>query len=430
MCIRDRVSTQSTWGDKMKKDYYSDWTNHKNKTHAETWRKANLSYIPLFSEKKMQGPSPFVTWLPVREIFQESGYCDYKLLLGTNDSSSRNYIYIAKIRLALEERTNTFYDLIYPEAGNGVGERKTLLESDETLTVETYILHEGPVCRVVPMPQNANFLGSSSKNGDIHIFEYTRVGNADKMYLLEPEPEIRLNGLKAQTSAVGWSRASLGKIAAGSSEGKLCLWNIEKSSGANKYSISHDEFRHSKGITDLDWHQKQNVFLAASGSDIFQFDLRTFATPTLRIGAHESKISSIRFAPLEENMIASGCEDGAVCIWDWRNLAKRLWTLEIHNGPVLGLEWHSSLPNVVSSYSADRKLMIVDLNKIKTIPNPAQLGHPEIVFSYEAHSTPVTSASWNPEEKGVIASIAEGDTSLHLWPVSYTHLTLPTIYSV
>ena len=104
--------------------------------------------------------------------------------------------------------------------------------------------------------------------------------------------------------------------------------------------------------------------------------------PKYRVEAHTGEVNAVSFSPASEYIVATGSSDKTVGLWDLRNLSTHLHSLEAHTDEVLQIAWSPHHETVLCSASSDRRVNVWDLSRIG-------------------------------EE-----------------PVSYTHLTLPTIYSV
>jgi histone-binding protein RBBP4 len=314
--------------------------------------------------------------------FPELGYSIHKMLIGTQ-LPRQNYLYIIRIKLSARRTENSFFDLMFaPKHGNAGDEvaEGTLLETDNKTTIDTYIPISGPLHRVEYMPQRYSILATSTTDSpDIAIYDFPKCTSI-KPLQHEPAPETTLKGLKSHVTCLDWNKKHLGILAAGSGDGHLGLWDIERVSTMEKAVTSTSLYANSIPVTDVAWHKlDQNLLATASGSMIQLHDLRAFTKPTKYVSTLESPLTALQFNPAQENVAVSGCANGTVYVWDVRVLSKRLWTMKCHDDSITKLAWHPKKSSVLASSSQDRRVLLWDLDQIEKIIKPEAYGDPQII---------------------------------------------------
>ncbi|MCI25067.1 WD-40 repeat-containing protein MSI3-like, partial [Trifolium medium] len=85
---------------------------------------------------------------------------------------------------------------------------------------------------------------------------------------------------------------------------------------------------------------------------------------------------------------------------------------------VFQVEWDPNHEGLLASSSADRRLMVWDLNRIgDEVIEGDDEGPPELLFSHGGHKGKISDFSWNQNQPWVISSVAE-DNSFHVWQMA------------
>ncbi|KAE9620190.1 putative transcription factor WD40-like family [Lupinus albus] len=193
------------------------------------------------------------------------------------------------------------------------------------------------------------------------------------------------------------------------------------------------EFPSSERFNRLTWGR------SGSGSDEFSLGLvagglvdgnidiwnpltliRSEANESALIGhlvRHKGPVRGLEFNTITPNLLASGAEDGEICIWDLANPSE-----PIHFPPLKGsgsasqgeisfLSWNSKVQHILASTSYNGTTVVWDLKKQK----------PVISFADSARRR-CSVLQWNPDiaTQLVIASDEDDSPSLRLWDMRNT----------
>lgn len=190
------------------------------------------------------------------------------------------------------------------------------------------------------------------------------------------------------------------------------------------------EFPSSERFNRLSWGK------AASGSATEQFSLGLVAgglidgtidiwnpLALIRSGAnenalvahlsqHKGPVRGLEFNTIAPNLLASGADDGEICIWDLTNPAEPSHYPPLRGsgsagqGEISFLSWNSKVQNILASTSYNGTTVVWDLKKQK----------PVISFSDSVRRR-CSVLQWNPDvaTQLVVASDEDGSPSVRLW---------------
>ena len=164
------------------------------------------------------------------------------------------------------------------------------------------------------------------------------------------------------------------------------------------------------------------------------------AAPRLLVSIEtKQRFGSIAWGPhskLPLGIICGGMTDGTVKVWDAQKLIDgkgqtdgHVVDCKTHDRCVQSLKFnpHPNMSHILATGGADNSVYIIDLSNPLT-PNPVLPATMERAGQW--HNAAVNTLAWNPQVAHILASAADDGTCIVWDPVSYTHLTLPTIYSV
>lgn len=333
-----------------------------------------------------------------------------------------------------------------------------LVSASRIILVHPYVpmYHLGDVNKTRAMPQNTFKLASFSSTNDILLFDYSKHPST-----LNPDgicrPQAVLRGHADEGFALSWHPMQPGLLLSAAQDGKMCLWNIEKTPNASPSTVTHglecntiiepvETYDSQRKLVDaIQWHPRYEtelvllpseleilgfshpaVFGAAAGSGTLLItDLRassgtaelvqplfasTSASPSkslqFRVKVHSADCNSLAFHPVNEYAILTGSDDTTIALWDMRNLSKEVRRFENrHRDAVLQVAWSPLAPSVFASSSADQHVFVWDLKD-----------NDGVIFDHRGHDSRIPDLSWHPT-RPMIASVAE-DSSLQIWEAS------------
>jgi histone-binding protein RBBP4 len=201
----------------------------------------------------LEWPSMTVQWLPFVDQSEESKFIRNKMIIGTQTSGEEsNYLMIAQVRLPNEAANIEAEDFKLTEKHEGQS------TNNNSLNIETRILHEGEVNKAQFMPQKYNIIATKTNSGEVHIFDYSL--HHAKPQTSEVRPELRLTGHTKVGFGLSWNEKKEGFLVSGSDDNKICIWDIN----------SAKELRSSlQPLHDINYHSKAvNVGLSHIGCKV------------------------------------------------------------------------------------------------------------------------------------------------------------------
>ncbi|KAF2190536.1 hypothetical protein K469DRAFT_387430 [Zopfia rhizophila CBS 207.26] len=175
-------------------------------------------------------------------------------------------------------------------------------------------------------------------------------------------------------SRAGWIAATCNQ--------KALIYNLDMSFSDSKAPIEHVLHAHTRMITDINFsaHDPDILATCAVDSFVYSWDLRapvrpatSFSTvrqnPMMRFGDFTAGATQVKFNRKNSNIIASS-HDRLLHIWDQRNGAKPLTTIEAHSTKIYGIDWHRANANKILTCSLDKTIKLWDYEKNMPDQNP------------------------------------------------------------
>jgi histone-binding protein RBBP4 len=404
----------------------SEAEGHEEKLINEEYKiwKKNTSFLyDLVMTHALEWPSLSVQWLPEKIIKPNLDCSIQKLLLGTHTSQAeQNYLMIAEVRLPLNDAEVDIskYNSNTGEVG-GLG-----TQNFARVDIVQRIKHDGEVNRARYMPQNCEIIATKSPSGLVYVFDYTKHPSVPGES--GSEPLLKLRGHKKEGYGLSWNPKTEGRLASGSDDKLVCVWDIQaaitsnKGKGANELEPILTYGDHTSVVEDVCWHKHHESILASVSDDkylrIWDTRKESNGKPTEKVLAHSAEVNCVDFAPFSEFILATGSADKRVHLWDMRNMKQELHGMEAHTDEVFAIQWSPFSETILASCGADRRVMIWDITRIGTEQSTedADDGPPELLFVHGGHTSKISDISWNPNEgeAWVMASVAE-DNILQIW---------------
>ncbi|EEB08702.2 kinetochore protein Mis16 [Schizosaccharomyces japonicus yFS275] len=380
--------------------------------------KQNVPFLyDLVITEALEWPSLTVEWFPGSERSLADNSSIQKLLLGTQTSGNdQNYLQVASVQLP------TFDDDLDDLTPSKM--KPANFKGDYGLDIVQKIHHEGDVNKARFMPQNPDIIATLGLNGNGYIFD---------LNLYREQPIVQTGHqacLRHHTSegfGLGWNFIQEGTLATGTEDTSICVWDIkgkslslEKSIDVAPVSVYH---RHTAVVNDLQFHLQHEALLTSVSDDctlqIHDTRLPSSSSASQCVKAHEQPVNGVAFNPFNDYLLATASADHTVALWDLRRLNQRLHTLEGHEDEVYNVQWSPHDEPILVTSSTDRRVCVWDLSKIgeeQTVED-SEDGAPELMFMHGGHTNRVSDLSWNPNNKWVLASLAD-DNILQIWSPS------------
>jgi ribosome assembly protein RRB1 len=296
------------------------------------------------------------------------------------------------------------------------------------------------VNRVRTMPQQANIVAVWGESGRVSLLDVAPAldsmnrGSSRRMAAsptVSPgalKPFMSFNGHKEEGFALDWSRVCAGRLASGSNNGSMYMWEMSGNAGGDgRWTVAPDKFRGFGGsVEDIQWSPNERNVLASCGTDksIRIWDAREYRKPALAIvGAHDADVNVISWNRNESNLMVSGGDEGSIKVWDMRLLKHKSENTEAapaaefshHRKPVTSVEWHPIEASMLAVSSEDGTVSVWDLAVERDAEEELREGvvlagaeqyPPQLLFIHMGQKD-VKEIHWHPGCSSLLMSTAE-----------------------
>ena len=300
----------------------------------------------------------------------------------------------------------------------------------ETIEVKFHIVqqinHPGEVNKARYQPQNPNVIATMCTDGRVMIWDKSKHPSTPTFGQISPQ--IELHGHSKEGYGLSWSPHHTGHLATAAEDKTVRLWDISQFSGSNRLlKPTRTYTHHSSVVNDVQYHPLHNSLIGSVSDDMTlaildtRKDSTSSAAVSTPVGGHTDAINSLAFSPSAESIVATGCSDSDIGIWDLRNLKSKLHALKGHQDSVTSLEWHPFETAILASSSYDRRVHFWDLSRVgeEQTPEDRLDGPPELLFMHGGHTNRISDFSWNHNDPWVMCSAAE-DNLIQVWRVAST----------
>lgn len=387
----------------------------------KTWKKNTPFLYDMILSTALEWPTLTTQWFPDVKEPADKNVRIHRLLIGTHTSDDKpNYVQIAEVEIPKTSEPNAQdFDEDRGEVG-GYGKAGDVAKIKFNITQK--IDHPGEVNKARYQPQNPDILATMCIDGKILIFDRTKHSSQPQGKV---NPQIELHGHKKEGFGLSWNPHEAGKLASGSEDQTVCLWDLQTVQANNHILKPARRYtHHSHVVNDVQYHPFNKNFIGTVSDDLTMkiIDSRRAETDKAALtarGGHSDAINALGFSPTSEYLFATASGDKTIGVWDIRNVKEKVHTLEGHNDAVTSLSWHPTEPGVLGSGSYDRRIIFWDLTKVgdEQLPDDQEDGPPELLFMHGGHTNHLADFTWNPNDPWLICSAAE-DNLLQIWKVA------------
>jgi ribosome assembly protein RRB1 len=317
------------------------------------------------------------------------------------------------------------------------------------------IKFDSVVNRVRAMPQQASIVAVWGESGRVSLLDVAPAldslnrGSLRRMAVstsIKPtaiKPFMSFNGHKEEGFALDWSRVCPGRLASGSVNGSIYMWEMSGNAGGDgSWSVSPDKFRGHRGtVEDIQWSpNEKNVFASCSTDKSIRFwDAREYRKPALSVAnAHEADVNVISWNRNEAHLMVSGGDEGSIKVWDLRLLNQKCDNKNAspaaefahHRGPITSVEWHPLDASMLAVSSEDGSVSIWDLAVERDAEEELREGvvlpgadqyPPQLMFIHMGQRN-TKELHWHPGCNSLLASTAEDGMNVF----KAANITLPS----
>lgn len=303
---------------------------------------------------------------------------------------------------------------------------------------ETKASHRETVFDIRFNPGNPNEMASCSFDGRVKVWDVQslkcirtlRHKNKPILYSLCWCPPLATGGKLLATSTY---------------TGMINIWDA----GSGNGKLLCSQKLHSHPVYRVDWNQNDPSLIASSSADRFvivsQVDISTGSLKTLHKLSHPDRCFGCAWSCFhpgpglaagspEVPLIAAGCQDGKVYVWNSRQAARQ-FVLKGHTRKVFHVAWNPINPRALASGSDDFKVMIWHLPLSDGLEKGPQTvaaeGRPWVKISapksvspsmvLTGHTRNVRALLWSSEMEHILLS-GSWDGTIKIWDTSKGYL--------
>ncbi|EAS04841.1 histone-binding protein RBBP4 or subunit C of Caf1 complex protein (macronuclear) [Tetrahymena thermophila SB210] len=293
---------------------------------------------------------------------------DVYVVAGTQ-SKQQNFIYL--MRWSKLHKTKYDDDSDYQD-----DDEDDINNDDEPELALQSIQIKDPVNRIRAM-QNSPLVAYWTENGDVTIADlssrYDILNQWDPKILASkpknnPKDKVFTKTFHNQVEgfALDWSPIKPGRLASGSCDGKIFIYNAKNFAFNDWERDQHPYVYHEGSVEDLQFSPVEEYSLASCSTDgtIRVVDLRVGnkKQAQLLVKAHECDVNVISWNHKNPFLIASGADDGCFKVWDLRYPDTAFTEIQYHQEPITSIQWQPNEESVLSVTSADNRLTIWDFS--------------------------------------------------------------------
>jgi len=284
------------------------------------------------------------------------------------------------------------------------------------------INHIGGVNRIRQTTiNNKQFCATWSETGTVYVWDNTKgMESLDLPGVAQHQTApnsskhtFHFSGHQAEGFAMDWSSATPGRLATGSCNRNIHLWQLRDS---GTWNVDQRPLNaHTDSVEDIQWSPNENNVFASCSVDktVRIWDARAVGSKAcmLTANAHDSDVNVISWNR-HDPFILSGGDDGMLKVWDLRQFQNGVpvATFKHHNAPITSVEWHPTDSTVFAASGDDHQITIWDLAVEKDEENEQALSTtndlpPQLLFIHMGQ-TDIKEIHWHKQLPGVLISTA------------------------
>nr|XP_039264447.1 WD repeat-containing protein 17-like [Styela clava] len=266
--------------------------------------------------------------------------------------------------------------------------------------VKTSVGNEGVIYSLSWAPDNLNCVVCGTRRHGAFVWDFTK-GKVIKRF--------SEHGYAA-VFCVAWNQRDSHRIAS-CSEDSYCI--VRRLDGKNVQKYPHPD-----SVYGCDWNLFDKNILATGCEDgivrIWNVSSDVTTTCTMELKGHTKKVFNIRWHPLVKDILCTGSDDCTIRVWNIANNRDStcIGVLSGHTSKVRGLTWNHEIPHLLVSGSWDSTIRVWDVREDNQKCLEVVTDHGADVYGLASH----VSAPF------LIASTSR-DSTVRLWTLS-SSLTL------
>jgi len=248
--------------------------------------------------------------------------------------------------------------------------------------------HPSTANRVRSMPQQSNVVATWTESTGVMIWDVSAAiaasnvdggEGADSLIFEIPREE---EGFGLQ-----WSPKQKGLLAIGDNTGVVALWEQDGSSFRNV-----NEFKaHDDSVEDITFAENDPVIFATCSGDgyVCIWDMRDTSAPVAKFIGRSTEndpkekqgdnidINVLSWNTIQTNLIATGSDDGQICVFDIRDTSEPSFHIDYHQDAITSIEWNPNDESELAAACAEGRVTIWDLSAEALDPEEREEGIPD-----------------------------------------------------
>ena len=201
-------------------------------------------------------------------------------------------------------------------------------------------------------------------------------------------------------------------LATASDDGTAAVWDVSSGVQGGRYAPVATCSGHTAEVYGVGWSCDDVLATVSFDRTCKLWDVRgdggrgvKGASCVRTLAGHRDDVVGVSFHPNDKHVLATGSDDGTVCVWDLRGTSDggKLVTLRLHGGKETKRVSFSPGGGMLASGGADGTCAIVDT------------AHWTQIATLSGHTDTVFDVAWAPDGKSVVT--ASHDASWRVWTV-------------
>ncbi|KAL7673751.1 hypothetical protein ACOME3_000034 [Neoechinorhynchus agilis] len=264
-----------------------------------------------------------------------------------------------------------------------------------------------------------DLLATFSSNAKLYIYDLKGIKDRGDVNL---SPVTQLEYHTDHGYTISWNPEIRGRLATGSWDTKVAVWDVEVSQGPTTVLQGH-----TGAIGEVIWHASNpNVLLTVCDDNFFRiWDIReSVINPSMAMeGFKDGEINCLSQNRYYDFLVAIGGTDPDIKLVDIRAAASVLHLVETeHQSGILNVQFHPVRKSMIFSGGDDRKIAIYDLNLIGNDTFADEIydddhEFEELIFTHSGHSSMLHDFAIYEDPENVIVASCAGEEEVHIWQV-------------
>lgn len=211
-------------------------------------------------------------------------------------------------------------------------------------------------------PANTSLLATASYDGYIKVWDIATMKLAQNFStqanMVSPLGEKH----SLVVYGISWSPKDGSRLVSAHNNGEVIMWDAAKGKVLSKIRSEA-----CKQIYRVDWNTQSEDLIAFGSTEGICYIVRIKNKSDMEFYkklVHEATVYGVMWCPWNKNMLATGCQDTLVRLFDFSKGDVPVHTFRGHKGPVFNVLWHPHFDYILASGSDDGTVRVWDANTV------------------------------------------------------------------